>query len=58
MKLHSLSLIWGVTSEAMEYEEQAEIRIMKMFQEEETSGFLTYTQYGEHLSLISFPFEI
>jgi len=35
MKLHSLSLIWGVTSEAMEYEEQAEIRSMKMFQEEE-----------------------
>jgi len=26
MKLHSLSLIWGVTSETMEYEEQAEIR--------------------------------
>lgn len=26
MKLHSLSLIWGVTSEAMEYEEQAELR--------------------------------
>ena len=26
MKLHSLSLIWGVTSEAMEYEEQAERR--------------------------------
>ena len=26
MKLHSLSLIWGVTSEAMEYEEQGEIR--------------------------------
>lgn len=26
MKLHSLSLIWGVTSEAMEYEEQAENR--------------------------------
>ena len=26
MKLHSTSLIWGVTSEAMEYEEQAEKR--------------------------------
>lgn len=26
MKLHSMSLIWGVTSEAMEYEEQAETR--------------------------------
>lgn len=26
MKLHSISLIWGVTSEAMEYEEHAEIR--------------------------------
>ncbi len=26
MKLHSISLMWGVTSEAMEYEEQAEIR--------------------------------
>jgi hypothetical protein len=24
MKLHSISLMWGVTSEAMEYEEQAE----------------------------------
>jgi hypothetical protein len=29
MKLHSISLMWGVTSEAMEYEEQAEIRAMK-----------------------------
>lgn len=29
MKLHSLSLIWGVTSEAMEYEEQAENRERK-----------------------------
>jgi len=26
MKLHSISLMWGVTSEAMEYEEQAELR--------------------------------
>ncbi len=26
MKLHSLSLIWGVTTEAMEYEESAEQR--------------------------------
>ena len=26
MKLHSLSLIWGVTTEAMEYEENAEQR--------------------------------
>jgi len=26
MKLHSLSLIWGVTTEAMEYEETAELR--------------------------------
>ena len=26
MKLHSLSLIWGVTTEAMEYEEAAERR--------------------------------
>jgi hypothetical protein len=29
MKLHSISLMWGVTSEAMEYEEQAEIRAKK-----------------------------
>mmetsp|Transcript_16880 Transcript_16880/g.31975 ORF Transcript_16880/g.31975 Transcript_16880/m.31975 type:complete len:927 (-) Transcript_16880:73-2853(-) len=29
MKLHSISLMWGVTSEAMEYEEQAEIRARK-----------------------------
>lgn len=29
MKLHSISLMWGVTSEAMEYEEQAEIRSMR-----------------------------
>ena len=29
MKLHSISLMWGVTSEAMEYEEQAEIREKK-----------------------------
>ena len=29
MKLHSLSLIWGVTSEAMDYEEQAESREVK-----------------------------
>ena len=29
MKLHSMSLIWGVTSEAMEYEEQAETRERK-----------------------------
>lgn len=26
MKLHSISLMWGVTSEAMEYEERAEMR--------------------------------
>jgi len=29
MKLHSISLIWGVAQEAMEYEEQAKIREMK-----------------------------
>ena len=35
MKLHSLSLIWGVTSEAMEYEEQAEKRERQRLEEEE-----------------------
>ena len=34
MKLHSLSLIWGVTSEAMEYEEQAEKRERKRLEDE------------------------
>jgi len=29
MKLHSISLIWGVAQEAMEYEEQAKIREIK-----------------------------
>jgi len=29
MKLHSISLMWGVTSEAMEYEEQAELRALR-----------------------------
>jgi hypothetical protein len=29
MKLHSISLMWGVTSEAMEYEEQAELRAQR-----------------------------
>ena len=33
MKLHSLSLIWGVTSEAMEYEEQAEKRERERLEE-------------------------
>eukprot|EP00559_Dactyliosolen_fragilissimus_P000413 CAMPEP_0184873768 /NCGR_PEP_ID=MMETSP0580-20130426/42021_1 /TAXON_ID=1118495 /ORGANISM="Dactyliosolen fragilissimus" /LENGTH=738 /DNA_ID=CAMNT_0027376705 /DNA_START=1242 /DNA_END=3455 /DNA_ORIENTATION=- len=33
MKLHSLSLIWGVASEAMEYEEQAEKRERKRYTE-------------------------
>jgi len=32
MKLHSVSLLWGVTSEAMEYEEQAEQRERKKVQ--------------------------
>jgi len=30
MKLYSVSLLWGVATEAMEYEEQAEIRCMNM----------------------------
>jgi len=30
MKLHSISLMWGVTSEAMEYEEQAESRAKRV----------------------------
>ena len=40
MKLHSLSLIWGVTTEAMDYEENAEIRQM-MAKEKKSSGDLT-----------------
>jgi len=33
MKLHSISLMWGVTSEAMEYEEQAELRAKRNLNE-------------------------
>lgn len=33
MKLHSISLMWGVTSEAMEYEEQAELRASRKMSE-------------------------
>mmetsp|Transcript_36941 Transcript_36941/g.75345 ORF Transcript_36941/g.75345 Transcript_36941/m.75345 type:complete len:583 (-) Transcript_36941:183-1931(-) len=40
MKLHSLSLIWGVTSEAMEYEERAEKRERKREQESVTDRLL------------------
>ena len=40
MKLHSLSLIWGVTTEAMDYEENAELRQMQE-KEKRSSGDLT-----------------
>lgn len=40
MKLHSLSLIWGVTTEAMDYEENAELRQM-LEKEKKSSGDLT-----------------
>mgnify|MGYP001987240000 CR=1 FL=1 len=38
MKLHSLSLIWGVTSEAMEYEEQAEKRERERLRQEQAGS--------------------
>jgi hypothetical protein len=46
MKLHSLSLIWGVTSEAMEYEEQAEKRVRQRVEEEEARAAES-AGYGE-----------
>jgi hypothetical protein len=41
MKLHSLSLIWGVTTEAMEYEETAERRRRAMEEKEEEMMTMT-----------------
>ncbi|KAL7522647.1 hypothetical protein ACHAWX_007333 [Stephanocyclus meneghinianus] len=41
MKLHSLSLIWGVTTEAMEYEENAERRRRTMEEKEEEMMSMT-----------------
>eukprot|EP00978_Attheya_sp_CCMP212_P008035 scaffold18721_cov48-Attheya_sp.AAC.1 len=44
MKLHSISLIWGVTSEAMEYEEQAELRAQKKKQQQQNNQTQTQNQ--------------
>jgi hypothetical protein len=41
MKLHSLSLIWGVTTEAMEYEENAERRRQAMEDKKEEMMSMT-----------------
>jgi len=48
MKLHSLSLIWGVTSEAMEYEEQAEKRERQRLEEEEARAAVAQAHHRHH----------
>ncbi len=40
MKLHSISLMWGVSSEAMEYEEQAELRSKRKMRKRERTESL------------------
>ncbi len=42
MKLHSISLMWGVSSEAMEYEEQAELRRKRKVRNRERSKSLHF----------------
>jgi hypothetical protein len=46
MKLHSLSLIWGVTTEAMEYEENAERRRKQMEEKEEEMNMTKRSSAG------------
>jgi len=47
MKLHSISLIWGVAQEAMEYEEQAKIRETKRNREIISRGFGNFNDVGD-----------
>jgi hypothetical protein len=51
MKLHSLSLIWGVTAEAMEYEENAERRRQTMKEKEEDRMSMTKSRSAGGLVL-------